>query len=246
MSEAAIVIVFFVIVFLISKRKRNRRPRSVEVWEEFAKNHSSTLEPPSEGVKNIDDIGSVRLKKGGRTILASGYAKESGDAVIPASRITMHIGNFEADVWIIYSLGRWIQHARMTMVKTGYEAFDKRFEVYSEQALWTKRALSTGDFLRQHLMDNGKDFSILLGNGELIVDKVGAPKFTEELDELLDFALEVAAHFESTTVPSLADQRRAIGALSLSEEEDAEGALTLTNAPEGAISTSKYKEERDD
>ena len=234
--EALVVIAIFVIAFLWDRYGTTRRSRSVEVWEEFARNNESELEQSEGRVQNKDDIGSVRLKRGGRSILATGYPKEQAEATIPASQVVIHIHSFEADLWIAYNPERWLRPSRGNEITTGYEDFDKLFEVSSANELWTKRALSTGGFLRKELMENKKRLSISLQSGRLTVDKIGAPKFADELDDLVDLALDIAELFENTTVPSLADQRRAAGALTLSEEEDAEGALTVADVPDGAIS----------
>lgn len=234
--EALVVIAIFFIAFLWDRYGTTRRSRSVEVWEEFARNNESELEQSEGRVQNEDDIGSVRLKRGGRSILATGYPKEQTDATVPASQVVIHIHSFKADLWIAYNPERWLRPSRGNEITTGYEDFDKLFEVSSANELWTKRALSTGGFLREELMENKKKLSISLQSGRLTVDKIGAPKFAEELDDLVDLALDIAELFENTTVPSLIDQRRAAGALTLSEEEDAEGALTVADAPDGAIS----------
>ena len=93
--EALVVIAIFFIAFLWDRYGTTRRSRSVEVWEEFARNNESELEQSEGRVQNEDDIGSVRLKRGGRSILATGYPKEQTDATVPASQVVIHIHSFK-------------------------------------------------------------------------------------------------------------------------------------------------------
>lgn len=226
---------FIIVLVLISFGRNNKLSKeNARIWSEFAARHESELEPQTSFFHRGTAVGTIHFRAAGREFTALGYAKSHGDSALPASKLTCKIDNDRNAVYIAPSLGRFVQHRRAPRIETGYPDIDARCEIYTMHEIWTKRAIASSEFLRERLLESNKDLHIELADGLLYVERTTRIQEADELDALLELALEVAEVFENTEMPKLGHQ--SIGGLSIAEAEANEGALTVASAPAGSLS----------
>ena len=238
--EILMVLIAIVIVLASFGYNANKKDKNLEMWRAFAERNDGNFVDRASMLRNPANVGEVTMKKDDLDLLLDVRVESSGDNAVLYLRARTNIKQ-----------QRYIQIIRSTLIRqltggridTGYDDFDSRFVVFSDQELWAKRVVSLGVFLRQHFLASDNGMSINLEVGELTVESKGAPSSIEDLEKHVAFTLDVAKLLENTAPPELGYE--AGGRLSLAEMEVTDGALTISSANAGAI-TSVEREEEDE
>ena len=228
-----LILIFAIVIILASFGYNSKKAdRNIDLWTTFAERQGGHFENDASFFRNPANVGSVTLNKDGRELLVRVRVENSGENSVVYTRVQ---GDIQQHRDINITRTSFTKMFRGGRVTTGYQDFDERFVVFCGEELWARRVIALGVFLRERFLASDIDLSVELIGRHMIVERKGSADSVEFLEELLEFARQVAELLDNTHPPALGYE--AEGRLSIAESEDNAGALTIASASGGAITS---------
>ena len=212
--------------FLLYRRQR--------LWIEFAERHGGTYTPDKRWFHSVHSPGEVSLNREQRRLHAGVRVEDGDKGTVVYTAINVIIS--QSHDLVILSKEAFERsekkRSKKDVLNTGFRDYDSRYMIWSSHELWAKRVISLCTHMR-HLQMHEKPVHLILEKGSLTIEQQGAPGSSEDIDAVLELALEIARILEETEIPVFPGGH--VGMLSVAEQDQRDGALSIADGQAAAL-----------